>query len=306
MKKISVFLLFTVMTFVSQAQTFICSTSTCGGGTTILSSAPTDGSTFYIVWFTTSANTIISATATPQPSATSGTANIGSTTITNTGGTNYRISIAASIVQNQGKPTVSNVDVNLAFYTSASFPGTAGTAAMSIPTANPLPVDFLDINVTSTASYNKVVWSTASETNNDRFEIERSYDGTNWDVVNVLNGAGNSSQVLNYEFHDILANTILKSFYRIKQVDFNGESTYSDVVKVRPVVKSISIFPNPSKGSEVSIITDEIIETFEVRNLAGQVLNVPLNEATKKFNVSELADGLYFVKINNSVVRFVK
>jgi hypothetical protein len=177
---------------------------------------------------------------------------------------------------------------------------------MSIPTANPLPVDFLKFAVTPTSNYNKISWSTASETNNEKFEVERSYDGSTWETIQEIEGAGNSSEILDYEIADLTANTLVKSFYRIKQTDYNGSYTFSSVVKVSPASNDVTIFPNPATSDEITINSKLDIETLEVRNLSGQLMDIDFDAVSKKVNIAALTKGIYFVTVNNSVLRLVK
>ncbi len=94
-----------------------------------------------------------------------------------------------------------------------------------------LPISLLYFKVRNEGDYNKLSWSTASETNNDYFLIDKTSDGSNFSLVSRVNGAGNSNTQLYYEIIDpIVSNGIL--YYRLKQVDFNGEETIYDLVSV--------------------------------------------------------------------------
>ena len=97
------------------------------------------------------------------------------------------------------------------------------------PTA--LPITLLYFKVRNEGDYNKLMWSTASETNNDYFLIDKTIDGSNFSPIHRVNGAGNSTNQLYYEVNDyIVFNGIL--YYRLKQVDFNGEETVYDLISV--------------------------------------------------------------------------
>ena len=97
------------------------------------------------------------------------------------------------------------------------------------PTA--LPITLLYFKVRNEGDYNKIMWSTASETNNDYFLIDKTTDGFIFSPVYKVSGAGNSTNQLYYEINDyIVFNGIL--YYRLKQVDFNGEETVYDLISV--------------------------------------------------------------------------
>lgn len=106
------------------------------------------------------------------------------------------------------------------------------TLASTLAGVNPLPIELLSFS----ANYNSgnvvdLKWSTATETNNDYFTIERSKDGVFFTELNVIDGAGNSTTTLNYSSVDgsPLSNI---SYYRLKQTDFNGNYSYSQIVSV--------------------------------------------------------------------------
>jgi len=115
---------------------------------------------------------------------------------------------------------------------------------------SPLPVELLFF--TASPVDNKEVlciWKTASEINNDYFTVERSIDGINFQKTGIVDGSGNSSAVLNYSFtdkHPYMAT----SYYRLRQTDFNGTYSYSQVVAVRIFenASDILVYPNPSNG----------------------------------------------------------
>jgi hypothetical protein len=95
----------------------------------------------------------------------------------------------------------------------------------------PLPIEMLHFD--GDCSGNSVVlkWSTATETNNDFFTVERSIDGTTFSAIGNADGAGNSTLVLHYQFSDTdpFAGT---NYYRIKQTDFNGQFSYSKIIAI--------------------------------------------------------------------------
>jgi hypothetical protein len=105
---------------------------------------------------------------------------------------------------------------------------------------NILPVDLLSIS--AEAEENAVIlrWKTASEENNAYFDIEKSFDGKNWAFVNRVNGAGNSAKTKNYAVFDYepAAGT---SYYRLKQVDYDGKFSYSKTVSVHYISQKINL-----------------------------------------------------------------
>jgi hypothetical protein len=76
------------------------------------------------------------------------------------------------------------------------------------------------------AKENKISWSTLSEYNNDRFEIERSDDAINFIKIGEIKGKGNSNSINKYEFIDLNLKNI---YYRIKQIDYDGREILTDI-----------------------------------------------------------------------------
>jgi hypothetical protein len=103
-------------------------------------------------------------------------------------------------------------------------------------------------------NYVSLDWVTATETNNDHFTIERSADGISFSPLLTVAGAGNSSSTLYYHALDESPLSGI-SYYRLQQTDFNGSSTWSNIVAVEMATElSVNIFPNPSSsGQEVQV-----------------------------------------------------
>ncbi|MBK9255211.1 MAG: carboxypeptidase regulatory-like domain-containing protein [Saprospiraceae bacterium] len=96
---------------------------------------------------------------------------------------------------------------------------------------------------------NELLWVTASELNSDYFEVQRSFKGSNFEKVGIVDAAGNSTNAIVYGFDDenIAVNGVYS--YRLRQVDFDGKETYSSVVEIlvdrRGEIKT-SVYPNPA------------------------------------------------------------
>ena len=94
-------------------------------------------------------------------------------------------------------------------------------------------------------------WQTASEVNNDYFELQRSVDGVNFEAITKVNGAGNSSELNSYEYSDLTATSKIV-YYRLVQHDFDGATTSSSIVTVyldKTYSAPIVVMPNPFSSS---------------------------------------------------------
>ena len=163
-------------------------------------------------------------------------------------------------------------------------------------------------------------WITASEINNDFFTIEKSKDGQTYEVVGIVDGAGNSNTVLEYETLD--ENPYQgTSYYRLKQTDFDGQNNYSKIVAVNIVsaFEDISIFPNPILGTGYLSFTGDANSTTTVLvyDISGRkvwskdyVTNKGANQLTLETN--ELSQGMYFLTMSmsngeeNTTIKFIK
>lgn len=126
----------------------------------------------------------------------------------------------------------------------------------------PLPVEYLYFKSNFLPQHRAVqlIWATAKEWENSHFEIQRSVNGVrNWEKIGEMKGAGWSEMPVEYLFKDeMLPLTGGNVFYRLKQVDFNGDFAYSEVVSARiPTLQFTNgvwrVFPNPSNGDALRI-----------------------------------------------------
>lgn len=170
-----------------------------------------------------------------------------------------------------------------------------------------LPVSFLSVNAKATNMDATISWSTASEENNELFVVERSFDNKNFEEVGSLKGAGNSNQVNNYALVNegaISAATLSGAntiYYRVKQVDFSGNFTYSEVVKLslesKMIETSLSIYPNPANlNGVITINGTSPFETITISDISGTtVKTITANAYTTRIDLSGTAKGIYFI-----------
>ncbi|UPT67018.1 MAG: T9SS type A sorting domain-containing protein [Sphingobacteriales bacterium JAD_PAG50586_3] len=140
---------------------------------------------------------------------------------------------------------------------------------------NPLPIELLDFTAQPEDKTVKLQWATATEVNNDFFTIEKSIDGAAFTELLKLPGAGNSNTQLNYSAVDENPYNGY-SYYRLKQTDFNGEYTYSDIEAVnfkRKAEDMLTVYPNPLVNTTLKIKLDDTytdgILAVEVYDMQG-------------------------------------
>jgi hypothetical protein len=119
---------------------------------------------------------------------------------------------------------------------------------------NPLPIELLSFAATKAEQVVDLKWIVSSEVNNDYFTVERTKNGTEYEEVSRVKGAGNTSQMRQYTVVDQNPLEGL-TYYRLKQTDFDGKFTYSPVVSVDMNAQmNIRLFPNPARSGDMPMI----------------------------------------------------
>jgi hypothetical protein len=157
-------------------------------------------------------------------------------------------------------------------------------------------------------------WVTESETNNSYFEIERSSDGSNYQPIGKIAGAGTSSITTHYSFTDIAALTTAVSYYRLKEVSSNGSYKYSAVAIVRMdnrQKKLVAILSNPVTDKLNVRISSDVSTGMNLKivNNLGQVAYQQKGALVKGDNIfiisnPNLSKGIYTLQviINNELL----
>jgi hypothetical protein len=132
-----------------------------------------------------------------------------------------------SYISLSGRPQGETIWIRVWDYSSDEI----GTFKIKATTPLALPIELLSFNGSSKNGYNSLYWSTASETDNDYFSVEKMLDGNIYSVVGVINGAGNSQILNNYELKDFSVEKVI-NYYRLKQTDIDGNYSYSDIISI--------------------------------------------------------------------------
>ena len=177
-----------------------------------------------------------------------------------------------------------------------------------------LPITLADFTVDCNAGEVKLKWSTASEINNNYFTIERSTNGKDFEIVGTVNGAGNSSTIKNYLWIDESPLPVT-AYYRLKQTDFNGDLSYSNVLASScQSNNNIVIYPNPAHGTFSFNYNSDKHEnlTVELFNMAGQLIlrkdfnELPLGYSEHNININDISNGIYYVKFSSANNQFTQ
>lgn len=172
-----------------------------------------------------------------------------------------------------------------------------------------LPVTWGSFGVQSSGYGNLLSWTTLSESNNDRFEVQRSSNGRQFAALSQLPGAGNSSVNRGYEYFDP-SPVFGRNFYRIKQVDLDGDFSYSKVVSVRFEAESglqtAVVSPNPTTGDlSIHFISEEGRPVnLSLYDMCGKQYyhgEQPTQKGANGFNLDlgAFPVGIYFLRIDD-------
>lgn len=161
-----------------------------------------------------------------------------------------------------------------------------------------LPVGLKNFRLQSKESEVELFWETESELNSDRFEIERSANGSDFARIGNTPAKGSSSELQYYRFLDSGPLNGL-SYYRLKMIDLNGSSRYSAIISNKINVTEVQIVPNPNNGSFlVSGLNG--INTLKLFDLQGKLVqSKESNDAIVAFETGQ-ESGIYLLQISNS------
>lgn len=173
----------------------------------------------------------------------------------------------------------------------------------------PLPVELTNLAAQCKNGAMQITWATQSEHNNDYFLIERSANGNHWQTLTEVAGSGNSSVEIRYEAYD---ETPLSSttYYRITQVDYNGDSRiYGPVAGTCSDydLDIVSVMNNFDSDQLLMNVSSSINSDFQlyVLDMSGKVLIAEQGVAIRngmnqvKINKSEMSMGIYIIQLVN-------
>lgn len=160
--------------------------------------------------------------------------------------------------------------------------------------STPLPVSFLQVYVEENTLY----WSTASETNNDYFEILYSYDGIEYFSHGIVNGAGNSEKLLQYSYD---VSSVLKglTYFKVRQVDYSGDRDESKIVLSGNNTNKEPILASKGERKYQIYAQGDHLISAALYNAEGKII-AEYNEITSdtwEINLSSLPQTIYFLQV---------
>jgi hypothetical protein len=186
--------------------------------------------------------------------------------------------------------TVNNDDVDEAAYDFAvtAFFGT-------------LPVDMTNFIVGKAGSQSRLSWTTATETGNRGFEIQRSKDGNNWKTIGFVPGAGTTTAEQKYSYADA-APQKGRNYYRLKQLDLDNRAKFSEVRSATFADQYTLVYPVPAKDKVIVELKDQkLIGTQAVlSDLNGSVLQrINITQMQQPVSLNSLSAGIYILRMSD-------
>ncbi|NNF33598.1 MAG: T9SS type A sorting domain-containing protein [Saprospiraceae bacterium] len=174
-------------------------------------------------------------------------------------------------------------------------------------TCSIVPIEWLEFKALRKENYVEVMWSTSMELNNEGFEVERSVNRRNWDKIGFIQGLGSSDKLQQYSFIDHRPYMGV-SYYRLKQMDINGNYEYSDIIKISSQsVHEFNVYPNPA--TDFLHVGKHDDQKVKILDWKGKVVFKQIS-ATQKLFIGDLEPGIYILQVvtdNNPIVsKFIK
>jgi hypothetical protein len=201
--------------------------------------------------------------------------------------------ITIEAISTGGSPTCANI------YPSDAV--TSGGIVGEICVSAPLPITLLSLQAQPQKTKTHLTWRTASESNNDRFEVEHSRNGVSFEALGQVPGHGTTTEPNEYSFtHERPGPGT--HYYRLRQVDFDGRYSYSQVVSIDfpslEDLESLALWPNPTTG--IVNLGGEVPERaiYTISDALGQAL-IQGEIMGNQIDLGNLKSGLYQISIND-------
>ncbi len=178
----------------------------------------------------------------------------------------------------------------------------------SIEEAMALPVEFIHLGAKlNSAGKVEVEWETGSESNNDYFEVQRKSNIDTWKAIERIVGAGTTSLTSSYQILDNHPGAG-KMYYRIKQVDLNGEYSYSDIFSVLVPKESNQLIYYNNANQSIHLDQEHLSScSIRIFNQAGNIVLDQSNVDESIINVSFLPTGNYILySLINGSFQYIK
>lgn len=163
-----------------------------------------------------------------------------------------------------------------------------------------LPIQLNYLNAVCLDERIQLSWQTGNEVNNSHFTVEATNDGYNFIELRTIKGAGNSNSSTTY-FYNYDGNATENLFFRLKQTDYDGYNTYSDLITAQCNYEGeLIIYPNPSSGTFIVNGYPKNAQLVVLNDLGQQIITKEADSYSSQLDLSIYSDGIYILKIVSS------
>jgi hypothetical protein len=170
--------------------------------------------------------------------------------------------------------------------------------------ATVLSVELSNFKAKSSQKSNFLSWTTASETNNAYFDVQRATNGTDFQSIGQVKGNGTTTAESNYTYEDATP-SVGTTYYRLRQVDVDGKETISKAISVVSQKGALATFyPSVTKGELTIDVPNNAPTTVIISNVMGQAVFTQTDmTSTNLLNISHLSAGTYFVTLKQKGIQ---
>ena len=169
-----------------------------------------------------------------------------------------------------------------------------------------LPLTLISFTATKTGNNGvKLDWSSSEEINTSHFVVEYSTDGASYEAAGSVPAGGSGNH--QYSFTTGVLKESLTYYFRLKMVDIDGTFKFSAINRIdnSNATINLAVYPNPSSGT-INISSAKKQSAIIANNSGRMVKSISLIKGTQMVDISTLATGVYFIKTEDGVVKFIK
>jgi hypothetical protein len=180
--------------------------------------------------------------------------------------------------------------------------GTCNFVVPFVYDASGLPVSLISFTGQNQDKNNLLEWKTADEQNNAGFEIEKSADARTFEKIGAVDGGGDSKVTRVYRFTD--PSPFSSTYYRLKQIDYDGTYNYSRIISVKSEAAPFSIYPNPAQN-QLFVKNLESNTEVAISDINGKLLVKKIVKPSTPIDIQSLPSGLFLLRIGSQRQKLV-
>jgi len=192
--------------------------------------------------------------------------------------------------------------------TNAGDGGSTAPVSLNLPPDSNVPIELMDFNARQIDNSISLEWITLSEEENSHFEIQHADESGEFKAIAKIDGAGTSTETVHYRFQHETPAYGTNHYYRLKQVNFNGVYTFSEILTIymKGNIDQITVYPIPATDQVTVLVNAKKTATYNqmVTDLNGKIVmedivDLTAGEQSIKLDIQELTGGQYIFILTN-------